>query len=103
MQTPANTISLTGDLGGEKVAMTFDEKSLAHLQSLFIDMYSDRELAAIREYSTNALDAHVQAGNTAPIEVFTPSALSPYFRVVDHGVGLSIDDIKDMYSKYGAS
>ncbi len=38
MQTPANTITLTGDLGGEKVAMEFDQSSLAHLQGLFIDM-----------------------------------------------------------------
>jgi len=103
METPVSSITSQGDLGGQKVKMSFDENSLAHLMSVLTDLYSDPQLAVIREYSTNALDAHIEAGITDPIEVFTPSAYSPYFKIVDHGVGLSVDDITDMYSKYGAS
>lgn len=103
METPTSTIVQTGDLGGEKVAMSFDANAMNHIMSILTDMYSDAELACIREYSTNALDAHIEAGNKAPIEVFTPNALSPYFRVKDSGVGLSKADIINMYSKYGAS
>lgn len=103
METPTSMITSTGDLGGQKVKMSFDENSLAHLMSVLTDLYSDPQLAVIREYSTNALDAHIAAGNPDPIEVITPNALSPYFIVRDKGIGLSVADITDMYSKYGAS
>lgn len=92
-----------GDLGGEKVAMSFDQNSLAHIMSVLTDLYSDPELAIIREYSTNALDAQIRAGVTTPIEVSTPNALSPFFKVKDNGIGMDADDIKNVYSQYGAS
>lgn len=103
MKAPATDFTKTGDLGGRRVEMSFDENSLAFLQSTMIDLYSDPTLAVIREYSTNAYDSHVEAGQTRPIEVSTPTALSPYFKVKDYGVGMSIDDIERVYSKYGAS
>lgn len=103
METPVSSIVSTGDLGGQKVAMGIDENAMAHIMSILTDLYSDPEGAVIREYSTNARDSHIEVGNPAPIEIITPSALSPYFKVIDHGVGLSVDDITDMYSKYGAS
>lgn len=92
-----------GDLGGDAIEMSFDENSFAHLMSVLTDLYKNPELAVIREYSTNARDAHIEAGNPAPIEVFTPTALSPFFRVKDYGVGMDHDTIANTYSKYGAS
>jgi hypothetical protein len=92
-----------GDLGGEKVAMSFDQSSLAHIMSVLTDLYSDPELAIIREYSTNALDAQIRAGVDRPIEVTTPNGLTPFFKVKDYGVGMDADDIRDVYSQYGAS
>jgi hypothetical protein len=93
-----------GDLGGDAIAMSFDENSFAHLMSVLTDLYKDPELAVIREYSTNARDAHIEAGKVdRPIEVFTPTSLFPFFRVKDYGIGLDHDGIRDVYSKYGAS
>lgn len=92
-----------GDLGGQKIAMTFDQNSLAHLMSVMTDLYSDPELAVIREYSTNAWDSHKAVGNTRPIEVSIPNGLSPFFKVKDYGLGMDIDDIENIYSQYGAS
>lgn len=92
-----------GDLGGDAIAMSFDENSFAHLMSVLTDLYKNPELAVIREYSTNARDAHIEAGNPAPIQVYTPTALSPFFRVKDFGVGMDHDTIANTYSKYGAS
>jgi hypothetical protein len=101
---PTSTdFSQTGELGGEEVKMAFDEDSLAHLQSILIDLYSDKQASIIREYSCNAWDSHIAAGQTKPIEVQTPTSLDPYLRIKDYGVGLSADDIKQIYSKYGAS
>lgn len=92
-----------GNLDGERVKMTFDENSVPFLMSVLTDMYSDPELAAIREYSTNAYDSHVAAGITDPIEVELPSSLLPQFVVRDHGVGMSVYDITEHFSKYGWS
>lgn len=93
----------SGNLAGEDVKMTFDENSLDFLADVLINLYSDKELAVIREYSTNARDSHIEAGQTRPIEISTPTYLSHNFKVKDYGVGLSKDDIYQIYSKYGAS
>lgn len=93
----------TGTLPGEKVEMSIDEHSLAHIASILINLYSDKEMAVVREYSTNARDSHIEAGVNRPIEITTPSYLSYFFKVKDYGVGMSADDIRNIYSKYGAS
>ncbi len=93
----------TGTLKGDSIDMTFDENSLGFLANVLIDLYSDKEYAAIREYATNALDSHKVAGQKRPIEVTTPSYFSYMFKIKDYGIGLSKDDIRDIYSKYGAS
>lgn len=96
-------IRVSGDLGGEKVEMRLDADSTAHLMSLLTDLYSDPLLAVIREYSTNAWDSHVAAGITRPIEVTTPNYLTSTFRVKDYGLGMDANDIREIYSSYGAS
>lgn len=96
-------ITTQGDLGGQRTNMTFDENSMEHIMGLLTDLYSNPEMAVIREYSTNAIDSHKAAGNNNPIEVTTPSDLNPYLRIKDYGVGLSVDDLTGIYSKYGAS
>lgn len=98
-----NTLQTEGGFGGSTTAFSFDEDSFIHLMSLMSDLYSDIVKAIIREYSTNALDSHREAGNPAPIQVITPTALSPYFKVRDFGVGLSVNEIEHVYSKYGKS
>lgn len=92
-----------GVLPGESVAMSFDENSLGFLADVLINLYSDKEMAVIREYSTNARDSHREANVTRPIEITTPSYLSYFFKVKDYGIGLSKQDIVNIYSKYGAS
>lgn len=96
-------VSIEGSLGGTEIDMGFDAKNAVHLMGLLTNLYSDKELACIREYSTNAWDAQVEAGVKTPIEVTTPSDFSPYFKVKDSGVGMSVDDITRIYSQYGSS
>lgn len=102
---PTKNLDLTveSNITGEEIAMSFDQNSLVHLMSVLTDLYSDPELAVIREYSTNAFDSHIEAGQQRPIEVTLPSPLAPFFRVKDYGVGMSVADIHSTYSKYGAS
>lgn len=87
----------------ETIKMGFDQSAIVHLMGVLTNLYSDSEQACIREYPSNAQDSHIAAGNSDPIEVYLPSTLNPNFRVVDHGVGLSTDDIHNIYSKYGRS
>lgn len=96
-------VTIESTLQGEEIAMGIDTASLAFLQKVLTDLYSDPILAVVREYSTNAWDSHVEAGQKKPIEVSTPSTLSPFFKVRDYGVGLSIEDMREIYSQYGAS
>jgi hypothetical protein len=66
--------------------------------------YSNKELAPVREYSTNARDAHIQAGiPERPIEIALPSQLSPELRVRDFGKGLTLEEITDIYFRYWKS
>jgi hypothetical protein len=85
-------------------AMTVNADAIPYIMDMLTKLYSDNELACIREYSTNAWDSHVEAGNTGrPIEVNTPSQLSPFLSIRDYGTGLSSDDLLDMFSEYGLS
>jgi hypothetical protein len=114
-----STVERVSTLEGQKIAMSIDlsAEAVASMMRSMIDLYEDQELACIREYSTNAWDAHIQAsiaeGGTAThyrdgtrlraIEVELPGQLSPFLTIRDYGVGLSAQDIVEVYSKYGAS
>ena len=64
-------------------------------------IYSDVKLAIVRELSTNAWDAHVEAGTTdTPFHVHLPNAMEPHFSIRDFGTGLSRDDIESLYTTY---
>jgi hypothetical protein len=82
---------------------SFDTDGIGHIMSILSNMYSDAPLAVLREYSCNARDSHIAAGQDLPIEVTLPSDLSPSLLIQDYGVGLSRDEIINVYSKYGAS
>lgn len=99
----SQTGKVEGNMTGQQYRAGIDDENMSHIISLFTDLYSDQMLAVIREYSTNAYDAQVEAGVTRPIEVSTPTALSPFFKVKDFGIGLSGEDIGRIYSRYGTS
>ena len=92
----------SGTIGSaDRTAMTFDEHSITHLMNLLTDLYSNPTLAVVREYSTNAWDAHIAAGNLAPIQVTLPTFMMNQLTIKDLGTGMSVTDITDKFSKYG--
>lgn len=101
LEQAQNTIQ--GNMQGEKVKMGVQMDDMSHIMGILTDLYKDRLLAVIREYSTNALDAHVEAGVSLPIEITLPTALSPFLKIRDYGVGLDRDGIVEVYSQYGRS
>ena len=71
--------------------------------SILTNLYANAPLAVLREYATNARDSHVAAGSDRPIEVDLPTDLNPSLVVRDFGVGLSEQEIINVYARYGAS
>lgn len=93
------------NVAGESEHFGISENDVAHVTSILRDtLYSDKIAAVIREYSSNAWDAHRMIGKgDVPIKVTVPTQFEPTFKVRDYGPGLSRDEIFRVYSKYGAS
>lgn len=64
-------------------------------------LYSNKIRAVIRELSCNAYDSHVAAGYPErKFEVHLPTLLEPWFAVRDFGVGLTDDEMYEVYTIY---
>lgn len=89
----------------DSIAIGISAKDKAHLLTIFRDtLYSDKVLAVLREYSSNAWDAHREVGKgDVPIEVHIPTWQEPYLKIQDWGPGLSHEDVRTVYSQAGAS
>ena len=81
------------------------ESGLSHIFNVLRNqLYSDKVLAVIREYSCNAVDAHVEVGKAdVPIKVTLPTQMTPEFKVRDFGRGLTETEIAEIYAMYGES
>lgn len=81
------------------------QENLAHIFSILRNsLYSDKAGAIIREYCTNAYDAHVDAGiPQTPIQIGCPSPMNTTLTIRDFGKGLSEEQIFDIYASYGES
>lgn len=77
----------------------------AHIMQILRDqLYSDKVLAVLREYGSNAWDAHRDSGKSElPIHITLPKAADPTLRIRDFGTGLSPEAVFQIYTQYGAS
>lgn len=77
----------------------------AHIMKILRDqLYSDKKMAVLREYSANAWDANREAGNgDKPIKVTLPTVMDPTLTIRDYGPGISHEDIYEIYATYGES
>ena len=97
------TIETNGGMTSTEFKLREEDK--AHIFNVLRNnLYSDKMLAVIREYSTNAWDANManKKGNI-PIQVTLPNNVDQTFKVRDFGTGLSEDDIFNVYASYGLS
>jgi len=96
---------------GRSMNYRLDARNLRHIVTMLRDsVYSNKILAVIREYSTNALDAHTAAEEagmigrrTLPIEVHLPTKFSSELRIRDFGLGLTEQEIEEIYISLGES
>jgi hypothetical protein len=65
------------------------------------NIYSNKIEAVIRELSTNAADAQIEAGTTnVPFEIRLPDRFDPSFYIRDYGTGLSHAQVMKLYVTY---
>lgn len=94
----SSTIPVEADFG-------MNVEDMPHITNLLRkQIYSDKLLAILREYSTNAYDAHADKGITqVPIEITLPTLTDQNLKIRDFGDGLTEKEIMSIYIKYGAS
>lgn len=85
-----------------RIRMRLDEENDYHLIQRLTNMYQDPITSTVREIISNGIDASVR-NNSGPIDVLSPTILNTNFTVIDFGPGMSLQEIEDIYSKYGAS
>ena len=87
---------------GTSEERTFNIKGSAKAFKVLSDkMYSDKPRAIIRELAANAKDAMISAGKSdQPFEIHLPNTFEPWFSVKDNGIGLSHEDVMNLYSTY---
>jgi HSP90 family molecular chaperone len=77
------------------------EASAAAFKIISSSLYERKEEAVIRELSANALDAHIEAGNTnIPVVIQLPSTMNPSLIIRDVGIGMSLDTVRDVLTSY---
>lgn len=81
------------------------EENAPFVIKMMIDnLYSNKPLAIIREYITNAWDAHLDAGiKDTPIHITVPTSFRPKLVIRDFGKGLSKDDVLHFYTQMADS
>lgn len=108
MRPIASTMTEIDNLEGDEVEFTVSKANQSWVIRSMADLYSNRELAVVREYSTNALDSNVEKAmrdghDPEPIHVTLPNALNPYFVVEDRGIGMSETELREVYTEFGES
>ena len=77
------------------------KQSAAAFKILSNSLYANKVRAIVRELSANAWDSHNAAGKAdVPIEVHLPSFLEPWFYVKDYGIGLTHEQVINVYTTY---
>jgi|FAXJ01.1.fsa_nt_gi hypothetical protein len=95
------TLGQTAPVGNFRIT---DATQARILVSLSDKMYTRKELAVVREYSTNAADAHVVVDKSInDIQVSLPTMEDLNFRIRDFGTGLTEVEIRDVYCVFGES
>jgi len=105
MITKQSDINLKQSQDFKSYTFGIKDTGLAHIFNVLRNqLYSDKILAVIREYSANAIDAHAEVGNqSTPIKVTLPNKLNLKLKIRDFGRGLTEKQIGEIYAMYGES
>lgn len=101
MAIPRTTESfLPSDLDTSQFTLQNDQSLFTILRK---NIYSNVILAGIRELSTNAIDACIEADLDVNWEVHIPTLEEPFFAIRDYGPGMTLDFLQGDFTVIGAS
>jgi hypothetical protein len=99
---PERTMVMGGNVG-ETTDFTIDDSG-EMFRLLSDTMYQFKIPSLVREVSSNCLDSHIENGTPKlPFEIHVPTKIEPYIAFTDYGVGLSPEQIKNVFTKFGKS
>lgn len=98
--TTGTVLEIDPSIETGKFGMEVNAKAFSILSE---GIYENKIRAIIRELSTNAQDSHIEAGNRDPIEIHLPNDKEPFFYIQDYGVGLSEEEILNIYTNFFVS
>lgn len=104
MKARASTVGEVFTLGGLEEGQFYLANVAKIISTVVNGLYSDKIRAPVREYCTNAYDAHLAAGKAdEPFLVQLPTRLDPTFRVRDYGLGLDHAGVLRTFTGLGLS
>jgi len=103
MITNNETRNISGNSELQHELYTIDGPNTVKLFNQAIYSYTNPETSVLREYTVNGRDSMILAGATRPIEVSTPSSLSPKLTIRDFGAGLTEEETRQLLFSFGAS
>ena len=84
-----------GDQKSSRFGIDFNGKAF---KVLINSIYADKIQSIVRKIWSNCLDGHTMAGKEhVPFEVKLPTIQDPVFQARDFGIGLSPEDIENVY------
>jgi hypothetical protein len=105
MKVRERKIQIEKDEGLQTTKFGIDQKNAGHIFEIMRSkIYSDKVLAIVREYTTNAVDEHIKTGQAdRPIRVHVPTKFDPTLKIRDFGEGLTDQEIREVYCQFAAS
>lgn len=98
LNTTSAPVEVVGNTSNSNFSIAVNGKAFRVLSDT---LYKNKIGSIVREISCNAYDAHVMAGKKdVPFTVHLPDDFEPWFSVQDQGVGLSPDDIANVFTVY---
>lgn len=103
LETNRGKVSMADVMLRSKHKAHINSEMSALIMDMLAKIYVNPLEAAIREYVSNASDAHLEAGVTRPVELRVPCDEDPVLEVTDYGNGLNMMEILGIYGNFGSS
>lgn len=87
----------------KSIKIDIDKNNMDFILTRLTDLYKNPLKSTIREVMSNAIDSTIEAKSNKAIEITLPTILSPILHIRDYGVGMDIEDLENIYAKYGNS
>lgn len=89
----------------ESLSFDISQDDSAHIMTILREgIYTDKVMAVLREYSSNAWDSHRMSGKPdLPIHVTLPTPENKFLVIRDFGTGMTPDIIRNVFVRLGSS